>query len=378
MIGAKSGVVSNVPAGEKWLDFPAWPGRDFLRATAALRKRVEKEKRTDKCCGRFRPDVTLVSALLGATLFVLIAMAPAAAQQGDLNAILKRFSELYAAGNYPAALVEAQKLEARVKARFGVNHANYGIALNNLAVVYETQGKYAEAERLFKRALAIREKALGARPPRCGQTLNNLAIVYHEQGKYADAEALYKRALAIREKALGADHPDVAASLNNLAVVYRQQGRYAEAERSTSARWRSARRRSAPTTPMWPRASTTWPSCTRAKASTPRPSRSTSARWRSRRRRSAPDHPDVATTLNNLADPVRRAKASTPTPSRSSSARWRSGRRRSAQTTPTWPRASTTWPSCTRPRPVRRGRGAPQARAGDRGEGARRGPSCRG
>ena len=56
--------------------------------------------------------------LPGALLFV----APAAAQQSDLNAILKRFEELYAAGNYPAALVEAQKFEAGVKARFGVNH----------------------------------------------------------------------------------------------------------------------------------------------------------------------------------------------------------------------------------------------------------------
>ncbi len=47
MIGAKSGVVSNVPAGEKWLGFPAWPGREFLRATAALRKRVGEGKKVN-------------------------------------------------------------------------------------------------------------------------------------------------------------------------------------------------------------------------------------------------------------------------------------------------------------------------------------------
>jgi UDP-3-O-[3-hydroxymyristoyl] glucosamine N-acyltransferase len=45
MIGAKSGVVSNVPPGEKWLGFPAWPGREFLRATAVLRKRVREENK---------------------------------------------------------------------------------------------------------------------------------------------------------------------------------------------------------------------------------------------------------------------------------------------------------------------------------------------
>ena len=50
------------------------------------------------------------------------------------------------------------------------------------------------------------------------------------QGRYAEAEPLYKRSLATREKSLGPDHPDVAGSLNNLAELYQIQGRYAEAE----------------------------------------------------------------------------------------------------------------------------------------------------
>ena len=48
MIGAKSGVVSNLPAGEKWLGFPAWPGREFLRATAVLRKHIGEVKKIEK------------------------------------------------------------------------------------------------------------------------------------------------------------------------------------------------------------------------------------------------------------------------------------------------------------------------------------------
>ena len=42
-------------------------------------------------------------------------------------------------------------------------------------------------------------------------------MLYRTQGKYAEAEPLYKRALAIREKTLGREHPDVAQSLNYLA-----------------------------------------------------------------------------------------------------------------------------------------------------------------
>jgi UDP-3-O-[3-hydroxymyristoyl] glucosamine N-acyltransferase len=44
MIGAKSGVMSNVPAKEKWLGLPAWPGREFLRAMAKLRRSTHDEK----------------------------------------------------------------------------------------------------------------------------------------------------------------------------------------------------------------------------------------------------------------------------------------------------------------------------------------------
>jgi CHAT domain-containing protein/tetratricopeptide (TPR) repeat protein len=171
-----------------------------------------------------------LGALSGTASFAVIAMAPAAAQQGDLNAIHRRYDELYAAGNYAAALVEAQKLEAGVKARLGVNHANYSIALYNLAVVYAALGKYADAEGVFKRALAIKEKALGADHTDVAKALHNLAIVYEEQAKYADAEGLFKRALAIWEKALGKDHPDVADTLNSLAVVYWNQGKYDDAE----------------------------------------------------------------------------------------------------------------------------------------------------
>ncbi|MDZ4723543.1 MAG: tetratricopeptide repeat protein, partial [candidate division Zixibacteria bacterium] len=57
--------------------------------------------------------------------------------------------------------------------------------------------------------------------------MNNLAGLYNTQGQYALAEPLYKRALEIREKALGPDHPDVALSLNNLAFLYNTQGQYA-------------------------------------------------------------------------------------------------------------------------------------------------------
>jgi tetratricopeptide (TPR) repeat protein len=86
------------------------------------------------------------------------------------------------------------------------------------------KGKYDEAELLYRRALAIREKVLGPDHPDVAASLNNLATLLDKQGKYDEAEPLYRRALAIRKKVLGPDHPDVAASLNNLAALLHKSG----------------------------------------------------------------------------------------------------------------------------------------------------------
>ena len=62
------------------------------------------------------------------------------------------------------------------------------------------------------------------------RSLNKLALLYNAQGHYAQAEPLYKRALEIKEQALGPDHPSVATSLENLAGLYRDKNRDKEAE----------------------------------------------------------------------------------------------------------------------------------------------------
>ena len=89
-------------------------------------------------------------------------------------------------------------------------------------------GKYDLAAKLAEKQLALAEKHL---PSRVATGLNNLALLYYTQGKYAEAEPLYKRSLAINEKALGPDHPHVATDLNNLASLYRETDREAEAEK---------------------------------------------------------------------------------------------------------------------------------------------------
>jgi len=128
-----------------------------------------------------------------------------------------------AVGQTEAALKEAED--------FGEQDPLLATTLNNLAALYESLGRHGKAEPLYKRSLAIAEKALGPEHPDLAAILNNLAGLYQAQGRIGEAEPLFKRALAIWEQALRPEHPYVDIALNNLAALYRTQGRNDEAER---------------------------------------------------------------------------------------------------------------------------------------------------
>ena len=156
--------------------------------------------------------------------------------------------------NREGKYAEAERLYGHALAikeqALGPNHSAVATSLSNLAGLYNSQGKYAEAEPLYRRALEIDGKALGSNHPRVATDLNNLTALYDSQGKFAEALPLYKSALEIDEKALGPNHPDVAANLSNLAGLYGSQGNSAKPSRSTSAHWRSSRSRWELTIPM--------------------------------------------------------------------------------------------------------------------------------
>jgi tetratricopeptide (TPR) repeat protein len=80
--------------------------------------------------------------------------------------------------------------------------------VNNLGNFYRKQGRLDEAEGMFWRALAGREKVHGneALTVPLLDSIYNLGLLYHEQGRLDEAEGMHKRALAGFREMYGPSH----------------------------------------------------------------------------------------------------------------------------------------------------------------------------
>jgi tetratricopeptide (TPR) repeat protein len=133
-------------------------------------------------------------------------------------------------GKYAQAQPLYEKaLEIR-RRRLGDDHPDSAGSYNNVAANLADQGKYAQAQPLYEKALEIRRRLLTDDHPRTATSYDNVASNLHAQGKYGAAQPLFEKALEIRRRRLGDDHPDSAQSYHNLAYNLNAQGKYAQAQ----------------------------------------------------------------------------------------------------------------------------------------------------
>ncbi|CCD84951.1 conserved protein of unknown function; putative Kinesin light chain-like protein [Bradyrhizobium sp. ORS 285] len=228
------------------------------------------------------------------------ALAPVAAQKVDIEAAQKRFTELYAAGNYSGALTLAQATEAAAK-RAGTNNLTYVLALNDLARANQELGRYAAAAGMFKQVLDALQKNVPPSDPRIAQALANLATVQLLQGKSGEAETLYKRALEIATKALGPNDPAVIRLLGNLGDVYTSQARHADAETEYQRALALAEKTSGPNSLPVALVLNNLTKLYEDESRFAQVEQATKRALAIREQALGPDHPDVAASLNNLA-----------------------------------------------------------------------------
>jgi len=112
----------------------------------------------------------------------------------------------------------------------GDDHLDVAKSRENLAGLLRVQAKYDEAESLYREALALRMKRQGESHLDVAENLHDIAQVLHDTGRYAEAEPLFRRALSTRRAGLGEDHPEVADNMNNLALTLQSRGHYSQAE----------------------------------------------------------------------------------------------------------------------------------------------------
>jgi TonB family protein len=145
----------------------------------------------------------------------------------ELNATVMK---LYGEGKYDEAIPLARRaLELREKA-LGPDHKDLVPLLANLGELFRSKRKYSDAESYFARALKVNEKAFGKDDLSTAQLLEKLAVVVYEMRDERRAEDLFQRALTMREGLQGAEHLDVAQTAFNLAEVYRLRREYQKAE----------------------------------------------------------------------------------------------------------------------------------------------------
>jgi tetratricopeptide (TPR) repeat protein len=138
---------------------------------------------------------------------------------------------LYQQGRFPEAERSLRAALATQKQLFGETHGDIARTLQNLAKVAEAAGDLDAAIPIMQSAVDMQRKVRGKLPhPDLAEELNDLGYMKQQNGDYAAAEALFTESLAMKRVLLGEVHPEIAMGLNNLAYLFHDKGDLKRAE----------------------------------------------------------------------------------------------------------------------------------------------------
>jgi len=107
-----------------------------------------------------------------------------------------------------------------------------------LGRVHRNLGSYAEAEDLLQNSLAFYEQRYGPRDPHVAETLVALGSVHHYRGRYELAESMLRRAWELHLDLYGRNDPQTAAAANYLGMALRELGRTQDALELHELAWK--------------------------------------------------------------------------------------------------------------------------------------------
>jgi tetratricopeptide (TPR) repeat protein len=86
-------------------------------------------------------------------------------------------------------------------------------------------GRLGKADELYGSALGIDERVSGTEHPVLVLLLTRIGDLRRDQGRYADAESLYRRAIRIGQRKLFPGSPDMETALKSYAALMALRGR---------------------------------------------------------------------------------------------------------------------------------------------------------
>jgi len=107
------------------------------------------------------------------------------------------------------------------------NYAQQATCLNNIGMIYYSQGQLDTALEYFQRALTLREQV--GNPADIASSLNNIGMIYKSQGQLDVALNYYQRALILKEQV--GNPASIALSCHNIASLHLQQEHWQDATR---------------------------------------------------------------------------------------------------------------------------------------------------
>jgi tetratricopeptide (TPR) repeat protein len=167
---------------------------------------------------------------------------PAAREQ--LASTLYGFGVLLARqGRYTDAQKTLRDALARQQALYGAVNPDAARTLKDLAQAVADGGDLKAALPLMQSAVAMQRTLRGKEPhPDLAEAINDLALLYQLMGDYDDSEKFYLESMAMKRRLYGDKHPEIANALGNLASAMQDKGDLARAEplyQQALAMWRA-------------------------------------------------------------------------------------------------------------------------------------------
>lgn len=147
------------------------------------------------------------------------------------NVLLRRGQLERSAGHTRAALDffrQALRIHEQTEGAGGLSSARDWLCLGHTLV---DERRFRQADAAFKRAVVLREKALGTEHPDVAEALTARADGWAASKKFIDAERAYQRAAGILARGHGPDGPALLRAVNGLAHLYYERAVYDEADR---------------------------------------------------------------------------------------------------------------------------------------------------